>query len=171
MLHVVHFCGYTRQSLDRPHIVEIAYMPKHNGKMTTQEKKAAKHYALNGNVTAAGKAAGYNFPREAATRALARPTVAAEVIRVQLARITSETLPLAIQLHIDMLKNPKTPANALVQAIKLAYDRAMGAGAAEGKEPHEMTADEIARALNALKREASDRSAPIIDVESSSVLD
>ena len=139
-------------------------MPIKTGTLTPQERIVAQARAAGASVGAAGEAAGY-ADNTGASRALARPLVAAEVARLQLERITNEALPLAVDVHIAMLRNPRTPAGALVQAIKLAYDRALGPGTSEGKEPHEMTADEIAKALNALKREQSDRAAPIIEHE------
>jgi hypothetical protein len=89
--------------------------------------------------------------------------VAAEVARIQMERLTNEILPLAVDVHCRLLKDPRTPGGVLVQAVKLAYERALGSGAMEGKEPHEMTADEIATALQALKREASNRAKPVIE--------
>jgi len=138
-------------------------MPRIGGTLTPQEQACAEAFAATGSTTEAGEAANYAHPVFAASRTLARPAVAAEVARIQLERISNEVLPLAVDVHVALLRNPRTPAGALVQAVKLAYDRALGVGAADGKEPHEMTADELARALNALKREQSDRAAPIIE--------
>lgn len=145
-------------------------MPTKNGRMTRQERIAAQVFAATGNVTKAGEAAGYAFPQPAASRALARPQVAAEVERIQRERLTNEILPLAVEVHARLLHDKRTAGGVLVQAVKLAYDRTLGTETGEGKEPHEMTADEIATALQALKREASNRAKPVIE-SSASVMD
>lgn len=143
-------------------------MPKKGGVLTPQEREYIATYVATGSTTEAGRAAGLAMPEKNASRVLARPAIAGEVARLQMERLTNEILPLAVDVHCRLLKDPKTPGGVLVQAVKLAYERALGAGAMEGKEPHEMTADEIATALQALKREASNRAKPVIEA---SVLD
>lgn len=143
-------------------------MPKKGGVMTPKERAFVKDYVANGDAQEAAKSAGYSQPRSQGYQALARPAIAGEVARLQMERLTNEILPLAVDVHCRLLKDPKTPGGVLVQAVKLAYERALGTGAMEGKEPHEMTADEIATALQALKREASNRAKPVIEA---SVLD
>lgn len=138
-------------------------MPKKTGTMTPQERIFAQEYAAIGDAQRAAVAAGYQAPKASGYKALARPAVASEIVRLQTERLTNEVLPLAVDVHIRLLKDPRTPGGVLVQAVKVAYERALGTGAAEGKEPHEMTADEIATALQALKREASNRAKPVIE--------
>ena len=145
-------------------------MPKKSGVLTPQERTYIDAYVAEGSTTKAAIAAGYAQPDKHAAQPLRRPLVAAEVARIQLERLTNEILPLAVDVHCRLLKDPRTPGGVLVQAVKLAYERALGSGAMEGKEPHEMTADDIATALQALKREASNRAKPIIE-STSSVLD
>jgi hypothetical protein len=78
-----------------------------------------------------------------------------------------QVLPLAVQMHLALLADAKTPAGARVQAIKLAYDRTLGlAEGAEHKEPHEMSSDEIAKAIGQLEAVAFARAKPVLELES-----
>lgn len=114
----------------------------------------------------AGQAAGYAHPAKQASNVLARPAIAAEVARLQLERIANELLPLAVDVHKELLTGLAVPAGARVQAVKLAYDRAFGSqDAAGGKAPHEMTGAELAAEIDKLKRRAADLATPIIDGE------
>lgn len=140
-------------------------MPVKSGTQTPQERRFIEAYASTQNTKFAGQEAGYKHPAVQGNQALARPAVQAEIARIQAERITNEVLPLAVDVHIALLRNPKTPAGALVQAVKLAYDRALGAQGADGKEPHEMTGEELTRAIERLKGEASERARPVIEHE------
>lgn len=108
-----------------------------------------------------------------ATHAMKRPDVQAEIARVQTERLFSEVLPLAIQVHLDLLASSTTPAGAKVQAVKLAYDRTLGTeNSDKAKDPHEMTPDELAKALATAKLQAAalesvkaDRSRPVLEQE------
>jgi len=118
----------------------------------------------------AGKAAGYASPLVAANHTLAKPAIAAEVIKLQTQRLVDEILPLAIEQHKALLANAATPAGAKAQLIKLAYDRTMGSQDAKGrKELHEMTVDELADELEQLKRRQADLARPILEGESRQV--
>jgi hypothetical protein len=104
-------------------------------------------------------------------RASQAPHVQAEIARIQTERLFNEVLPLAIQVHSDVLTNPATPAGARVQAVKLAYDRTLGGDAASSeKQPHEMSAEELAKAIAeaklraaALENVKADRAKPVIE--------
>ena len=152
-------------------------MPLKSGKITPGERAFAAAYAETGSQGYAGKKAGY-VSAAGASLALQRPAVQAEIARIQTERLFNEVLPLAVRVHIDLLQNPATPAGARVQAVKLAYDRTLGTDAsASDKQPHEMTADEIAKALAEARLRAAtlesvkaDRAKPVIDA-SPGVLD
>jgi hypothetical protein len=144
-------------------------MPLKSGRQTPQERALIDAYVATGDKRRAGEAAGYASPLVAANHALARPAIAAEVTRLQLERISNELLPLAVDVHKQLLTSPTTPAGAKIQAVKLAYDRAFGSqDAAGGKEPHEMTGAELAAEIDKLKRRASDLAKPIVEVEQAS---
>lgn len=141
-------------------------MPLKSGRQTPQESVLIDAYVATGDRQRAGEAAGYAHPAKQASNVLARPAVAAEVARLQLERISNELLPLAVDVHKELLTNKATPAGAKVQAVKLAYDRAFGSqDAAGGKQPHEMTGAELASEIEKLKRRASDLATPILEAE------
>lgn len=98
-----------------------------------------------GDVSEAGRRAGYGT-QQAASRALARPEVQAEVTRIALDRLMTEILPLALDAHRSLLVDKGVPAGARAQAVKLAYDRALGPADVKpsgGKELADMTPEEI----------------------------
>lgn len=144
-------------------------MPIKNGKMTAQERKFAEVYANTLDKAYAATAAGCATPRKGAWAMMTREPVLAEIARIQQDRLTKEVLPLAVDVHLQLLRDERTPAGARVQAVKLAYDRALGAEAANGKAPHEMTGEELARVLESLKLEASNRAKPVIEQRSEGV--
>jgi len=123
-------------------------------------------------VTRAAAKAGY-ADVSSGSHALKRPDVQAEIARLQTERLFNEVLPLAVQVHIDLLTSPTTPAGAKVQAVKLAYDRTLGVeGAANAKQPHEMTPEELAKAIAEAKLKAAtlenvkaDRARPVLEHE------
>ena len=141
-------------------------MPIKGGKQTTSERAFAHHYALTGDRNYAAAKAGYADPPSGASRALARPAVQAEIARVQQERLFSEALPAAVQCLISIATDPKAAAGARVQASKVILDRTLGIDEAmKGKEPHEMTPDELAKAIERLQRLASDKARPIVELE------
>jgi hypothetical protein len=139
---------------------------------TQQEAIFVERYAEVGQQHQASLISGIHprYGKKVAKRA----HVQAEIARVQTARLFNEILPLAINVHIDVLKNPATPASARVQAVKLAYDRTLGDPSQTGaKEAFEMSAEELSRAIDdariraaALESIAADRAKPVIDVTS-----
>jgi len=102
-------------------------------------------YVATGDKAEAAKRAGY-ANSSGAYNALARPEIQAEVARIALDRISNELLPLALDAHKALLIDKGVPAGARVQAVKLAYDRALGPAdsrPAGGKELADMTPEEI----------------------------
>lgn len=147
-------------------------MPLKTGKLTPHERKFAEAYAMTGSQKYAATQAGYKG-HTGAVGALQRPAIQEEIRRVQMERLFQDVLPLAVQQHLALLEDPKTPAGAKVQAIKLAYDRTLGSQeGAESKAPHEMSADEIQRELTAsklrlaaLESAKADMAKPVIDAK------
>jgi hypothetical protein len=124
--------------------------------------------AVTGDPTYSAAKAGYSTPQPRGSEVLARPKVQAEIVRLQVARLFDEILPLAVEQHKALLTNALTPAGAKVQAIKLAYDRTLGRDdAAAGKDPSEMNGDELADAIDRLYRERAARAKPIVEHEES----
>ncbi len=139
-------------------------MPDQRGRKTPQESLFVQAMAATNDAVFSAREAQYAHPAQRAHDLMKRPAIVAEVLQLQQERLFNEILPLAVEVHKALLLNPATPAGAKVRAVELAYDRAFGAeGAASGKQPHEMTADELARELDRLKSEAAARARPVIE--------
>lgn len=139
--------------------------------LTDKEIAFAKGVAGGSSRFDAAKAAKYSHPGVEAYRLMLKPDVIGEIARVHRLRIATEVLPLAVETHLMLLRSPATPAAARVAAVKLAYEHGLGDYAAEDKDPCEMTADELARAIQRLQLEASDRAVPIVEGEAKEALD
>lgn len=143
-------------------------MPVKNGRRTPQEEAAISTYAETRSLPAAMHAAGYGSI-QATRNALARPANQAEIARREQARLFDEGLPLAVKVHIALLTDPKTPANAKVAAVKLMYERTLGdADAAAVKDFAEMSLAEMRTELARLSAEEEEKRAAlaqIVDVE------
>lgn len=136
------------------------------GGITGPEKVFAERFAATGDRQYAASEAGYKFPTQAAAKALSRPNVHSEILRIQTETLFSTILPLAIKTHEKMLRDDATPAGARAQLIKLAYDRTIGVGDQAGaKEPHEMTAEELDSTIAKLRGAAADRARVVLELE------
>lgn len=137
-------------------------MPIKSGRMTQQETAFARAYADTADRALSGIAARYSRPLEAADRNLAKPAVLAEIARAQTARLFNEALPAAVNCLVEIITNSKAPAGARVQASKVVMDRTLGGeNAGNAKEPHEMSAEELGKAIDELERLAASRAKPI----------
>lgn len=140
-------------------------MPNQKGAFTPRERAFIGHMAATGDLTYSAHKAGYASP-SGAGNAMARPAVALEVHRVQLARIQNEVLPLAVVRHLEVLNDRRVTGQPLNRAIEMAYKYGLGAGDdGRRKEAHEMTAEELAQAIDTLKRAAADKASPVLDLE------
>lgn len=138
-------------------------MPLKNGKLTPQEKVVAAIMAETGSTGAImGK---IGMSQSLISQTLARPAVQAEIARQTNELLFRDILPLAIAAHKRVLTDPRSPAGAVVQAVKLAYDRTLGTDdAARAKDPSEMTPEELAEAIAKLERVAAARAKPVENV-------
>jgi len=113
--------------------------------------------------------AGVNF-------ALQRPSVQAEIVREQTRILYETALPLAVGRLVRILEDDKIRPSDHNQAIKIALAHTLGGSAsAEAKDPHEMTPDELGKALNEAKLRAAalesvkaDRARPVVELEADS---
>lgn len=145
-------------------------MPLKNGKLTHTERRIAETMAVTGDAAATAAKLGLSGP--GVYKALQRPAVQAEQAKKYNEMLFSDILPLAVAAHKRILSDPRTPAGAVVQAVKLAYDRTLGSeDAGRAKEPHEMTPEELAQAIGLLERVASERAKPVNAVEVDDVED
>ena len=93
---------------------------------------------------------------------LKRDEVQREIVARQVAILTSEALPAAVATVLEIMRNPKAPAAARVQAAKLTFDRVLPHHAdGSGKEPHEMTPEELASAIDKLESIAAGKARAI----------
>lgn len=138
-------------------------MPIKSGTKTPQERAFLAHLPESTTPRHAAAAAGYANPSVSAHQLMQRPAIYAEAVQVQLERMHKTLLPLAVNAIERLLTDTRTPAGAVVQAAKLVMDRTLGESDST-KAPHEMNGDELARALDSLRREAADRARPVIDV-------
>lgn len=140
-------------------------MPVKGGAMTHQEQVFADAYVATGDKHYAAEKAGYSDRRVGAHRSLAKPAVLAEIAAQQHARLFNEALPLAVGRLISIVQDARSPAGAAVQAAKLIFDRTLGQQGADGaKAAHEMTGEELQKAIDALRKEVAERSRTTIDV-------
>jgi hypothetical protein len=110
---------------------------------------------------------------QAVSRSLQRPAVQAEIVRIQTERLFNDLLPAALTCLGSIIANDKAPAGARVQAAKVVIDRTLGRDDAfGGKEPHEMTGEELSEALakataqiEALEARAAAKARPIDVIE------
>lgn len=137
-------------------VVELSAVPLKNGDLTPAERKIIHAMAGTGDRAYAQTFAGVTQP--AVSKALQRPAVQAEIAQRQVERLFCEALPAAVDCLIGLIINDKAPAGARVQAAKVVMDRTLGLeGSSNGKEAHEMTGEELARAIDELTRIASDK--------------
>lgn len=105
--------------------------------------------------------------------ALQRPSVQAEIMREQTRILFETALPLAVGRLVRILEDDRIRPSDHNQAIKIALAHTLGgAGAADAKDPHEMTPDELAKALAEAKLKAAalesvkaDRARPVLEAE------
>lgn len=130
--------------------------------LNTQQMRFASVYAATGDATYSATAARYAKPDAAASKALQKPVVQAEIARIQTQRLFEEALPAAVGCLVEIITNSKAPAGARVQASKVVMDRTLGVeNAGNAKEPHEMSAEELGKAIDELERLAASRAKPI----------
>lgn len=148
-------------------------MPLKNGHMTPSERAFTQTYAKTGDGHYSAEKAGYGTPRARASDLLQKPAIQAEIARQQQEILFRDALPAAVNCLISIVNDARAAAGARVQASKVILDRTLGHDDANGgKEPHEMTAEELAKALAeaklraaALESAKADRARPIVDAE------
>lgn len=132
--------------------------------MTYAETRIAEVMAATGNKRYAALDAKVSPTSGAVERALARPAVQEEIRRQQVAKLFKEALPAAVQCLVSIMTDAKAPAGARVQASKVVLDRTLGEDEdGTRKEPHEMSAEEIAEQIAKLEQVAFER-AKTVDV-------
>lgn len=146
-------------------------MPLKSGRYTLKERAFIKHMAATGDQSYSAVKAGYSKPAIAGSEKA--KLLATEIRAEQIRRLESEGLPLAVDVHLELLRDKATPAGAKVSAVKLMYDATFlrPDGDANAKEPHEMTAEELTERIAQMQREKANRAMPVIDAEPSPIDD
>lgn len=145
-------------------------MPLKNGHYTKQENRFIDEMVRTGDKTYSATKAGYAHPRSNGATIAAKDTIDAAIRQRSAARLQNEAVPIAIDVLIEIMLDRKQPGNTRVNAADKTMKYANVAGeAGEGKEPHEMTADELARAIERLNQIKADRARPIVELEASSI--
>jgi phage terminase small subunit len=141
-------------------------MRKKAGAFTPKERVFIDRFVASGDKVLAAKLAGFAHADRNAGQVANRPDVVRAVHALQLERIQSEVLPLAVERHLALLNDKQCTGQVLNRAIEMAYKYGLAAGAdGAKKQPHEMTAEELAQAIDALKRAAADAAKPVLDLE------
>jgi hypothetical protein len=139
-------------------------MPRKNGKLTPQERAFVKAMAGTGDATYAAVKAGYATP--ALKGSLKSKVLAAEIRAEQQRRLFTEVLPLAVDQHIAMLRDDRTPAGAKGALIATAYKHALAPEADDtGLELHAMDAAQLGNRIAELQNRLSDLARPVLDLE------
>jgi len=141
-------------------------MPLKNGHMTPSERAFTQNYAKTGDQAYSAAQAGYGSPHMRGSQLLQKPAIQAEIARQQQEILFREALPAAVNCLISIVKDARAAAGARVQASKVILDRTLGHDdATGGKEPHEMTPEELAKAIDNLERIAAEKARPIVEAD------
>jgi phage terminase small subunit len=119
--------------------------------------------ARTGDQEYAAAKAGYSAPAVSGSQLVRRPDVMAEV-RLETSRILARAGVIAAERLAKIVADPKSKDSDAIAAAKVILPQALGL-AADGKQPHEMTGEELQRAIDQLRREAGDRAKVIDAVE------
>lgn len=145
-------------------------MPLKNGRLTKQENRFVNEMVRTGDKPYSAHKAGYRHAAAHAAEIAARPAIDAEIRQRSAAKLQNEAVPIAIDVLIEIMLDKKQPGSTRVNAADKALKHAnAGVEGAEGKEPHEMTADELARAIERLNQVKADRARPIVELEASTI--
>lgn len=141
-------------------------MPLKSGRLTPMERSFVKHYVDTSDAQYAAVKAGYKTPKNDGRRALNNEIVAAEVRKLQVARLNDELLPAAVDVLAKILTDDKASERGKIMAAKIVLDRTLGDPAAgqARKELHEMSGTELDQALAKLQGELRQRSTKALDV-------
>lgn len=149
-------------------------MPLKNGRLTRQEAAFAQHYARTGDGHYAAEKAGYS-PRSLAQRAHANLNDEAVMARAhaEVVKLLNDDAPRMVGVLAKIAQGETYAAGARVTAADkfLKHWRELTGEAGE-KDPHEMTHDELANTVAALKARAAalesvkaDRARPVVELE------
>ena len=120
--------------------------------LTAREQAFAKEYAAHGDAVLAAKNAGYSSPQANANKIIKRPDVAEAVRAIQARRLHNNLLPLAVDRLERILQDDAHKAADHISAAKVVLSYTLGKDApGQDKAPEDMTADELAQRMAALR--------------------
>ena len=138
-------------------------MPIKGGKPTPREMEFARRYAATGDRIYAAEKAGYSQPSVGASKALSRPAVQESIIEQQRRRLETEGPVIFVDTLFDVATDKRQPGSARVAAAREIGKASKMYGIDDllsGKEPHEMTAEELEVARQKLLNELANRAKP-----------
>lgn len=140
-------------------------MPLKNGRFTPQEHVFIKKMVATGDATYAAAQAGYGSPARRASQALANPAIVEEIRRLQQQRLHTEVLPLAVDQHVALLRDPRTPAGAKANAIGLAYRYGLAPDPEpDSDDPSNWTAEKLHKHIVRLEQLQRELQRPTLDL-------
>lgn len=139
-------------------------MPIKGGKMTRKENRFIDEMVKTGDKPYSAHRAGYAQPETAGYIVANKDVIDAAIRQRSAARLNNEGVPIAINVLIDIALDIKQPGNTRVNAAdKILKHANAGIEAVGDKEPHEMTADELAKAIEHLNRVKADKARLVIE--------
>lgn len=126
------------------------------------EAQFARHLGETGDATYAATKAGYAVPVVVGSQKRHDPRILAAARQAARDRLRSEGAEVGVKVLIDIASDAKQPAGARVAAaVNLVKHSGISAEGSDGAEPHEMTAEQIAKAIGELERAASAVAKPV----------
>ncbi len=126
------------------------------------QRTFVRHMADTGDAVYAAAKAGYAHPATRGGENAKDPEIASEVRRLARDKLRTEGAEVGVRVLIEIASDVKQPAGARVQAAdKLVRHSGISAEGSDGLEPHEMTAEQIARAIEELTRAAASGAKPV----------
>lgn len=139
-------------------------MPTKTGRRTDKEALFIGHMASTGDATFAAVKAGYTQPAVEGWKKMHNPAIADAVRKAQVARLSGDLLPKALDLLEAVLIDPKEATRNRLTAAQIVVKHSLGgAGEGDNKEPHEMTPAELQARIDTLRRAMADKAKPVIE--------
>ena len=141
-------------------------MPDKTGRLTPQERVFVERYAATGDRVYAASEAGYSKRslHQSAAKNIGNPALQ-PYLRLQVQERVNGIVPKLLKRLSEAVDDKATSVKDLVAIGKLVMPIFKDGEAAERREPHEMTADEIHARIQELEREAAARAKPVVAVE------
>jgi phage terminase small subunit len=136
------------------------------GRLTPIEKKFVAAYVSTNDAQYSAAKAGYSRPATDAYRTLARPDVA-NAVAVGVRAGLDTCVQLALGRCEEILRDAKAPNKDVIAVSKVIFTQWSAHNGVEtsGKDPSELSGDELQQRIARLQAEAAARATPIIEAE------